>query len=429
MPDLDIAIIGAGPAGLAAALRLHQQGFRPRIYETVAELKPLGVGIDVKVYGSKELDDLGLLEEFRAISVDAQDSIFYNKYGQEIYAELCGVHMGYTYEQRFVHRGYLQMLLYRTVLDRLGADSVVQGLRCLGYTNAADTVTLHLRSTDGTESDVTVDLAIAADGIKSTIRQQMHPEQSEPVYSGITMWRGTTLMEPFGSGGTILHIGAPQSSSMIVYPIAEDFEGTGKVLVNWVVEAMRDETVEDWNQRGSVEEILHYYDECDVVHLDVQEMLRNAREVYLFPLIRHDPLERWIDGRVVLIGDAAHAMYPRGGNGACQAIVDGGVLAQKLATMDDVPAALESFQAERLPVVNGIVMAHRGEGYEVIRRMVEDRTNGERFTDIEEVLPLAEADAIFSGYHARVGQPRPGYEDGQATGFRTEHAARGAALR
>ena len=422
--SLDIAIIGAGPAGLAAALRLHQRGFRPRIYETVPELKPLGVGIDVKVYGSKELDELGLLEEFRAISVDAKESIFYNKYGQEIYAELCGVHMGYLYEQRFVHRGYLQMLLYRTVLDRLGPDSVVSGTRCTGYSNHADKVTLDLTDEQGSTCTTTVDLAIAADGIKSLIRQQMHPEHSEPVYSGITMWRGTTLMEPFAGGGTILHIGAPQSSSMIVYPIAENFEGTGQVLVNWVVEAMRDESVEDWNQRGTVEEILPYYDQCDIVHLDVQEMLRNAREVYLFPLIRHEPLDNWIDGRMVLIGDAAHAMYPRGGNGACQAIVDGGALAAALATSDDVPTALQTFQERRLKAVNGMVMAHRGEGYEVIRRMVEERTGGEMFTDIEQVLPLSEADAIFSKYHSLVGQPRPGHQAGEATGFRTEHAYR-----
>lgn len=429
MPDssLDIAIIGAGPSGLAAALRLHQQGFRPRIYEAVPELRPLGVGIDVKVYGTKELDELGLLADFRAISVDARESIFYNKYGQEIYAELCGVHMGYLYEQRFVHRGYLQMLLYRTVLERLGAGAVVHGVRCEGYANQGDKVALDLRAQDGSRSQVTVDLAIAADGIKSAIRQQMHPDHSAPVYSGITMWRGTTVMEPFGSGGTILHIGAPQISSMIIYPIASDFEGTGKALVNWVVEATRDESVEDWNQTGSVDEIIHYYDECDIVHLDVQELMRGAREVYLFPLIRHEPLDTWIDGRVVLIGDAAHAMYPRGGNGACQAIVDGGVLAEKLAAIDDVPTALKAFEGERLHVVNGIVMAHRGEGYEVIRRMVEDRTNGERFADIEEVLPLAEADAIFSEYHARVGQPRPGREAGEPTGFRTEHVHRGEA--
>ncbi|MGH3589038.1 MAG: FAD-dependent monooxygenase, partial [Pseudonocardia sp.] len=149
---------------------------------------------------------------------------------------------------------------------------------------------------------------------------------------------------------------------------------------------------------------------------------RDAREVYLFPLIRHDPLERWTDGRVVLVGDAAHAMYPRGGNGACQAIVDGAVLAEKLATMDDPAEAFEAFAAERLPKVNGMVMAHRGEGYEVIRRMVADRTNCEPFDDIEQVLPLAEADQIFSKYHAMVGQPRPGFEDGETTGFRTEHA-------
>ena len=128
---LDIAIIGAGPGGLMTALRLHQQGLRPRIYEAVAELKPLGVGIDVKVYATKELDELGLLEEFREISVDAQESLFFNNHGQEIYAELCGVHMGYLYEQRFVHRGYFQMFLYEKVLERLGQDAVVLGTRLI----------------------------------------------------------------------------------------------------------------------------------------------------------------------------------------------------------------------------------------------------------------------------------------------------------
>ncbi|MGV9711736.1 FAD-dependent monooxygenase [Gordonia sp. NPDC003424] len=418
----DIAIIGAGPAGLAAALRLHQKGFSPRIYETVPELKPLGVGIDVKVYGTKEFEELGLLEEFREISVDAQESIFYNKYGQEIYAELCGTHMGYLYEQRFVHRGVLQMLMYRTVLERLGEDAVVLGARTLGYTQEGDAVTLDIAHLDGSTEKVVADLVIAADGIKSAVRRQMHPEASEPVYSGITMWRGTTLMEPFGTGGTILHIGAPQISSMIVYPIADNWEGSGKTLVNWVVEATRDESIEDWNQLGSVDEIIGYYDETEIPILDVQEMLRNAREVYLFPLIRHEPLDTWIDGRVVLIGDAAHAMYPRGGNGACQSIVDGGVLADKLATIPDIDRALKAFEDQRLTMVNGIVMAHRGEGYEVIRRMVEERTDGQRFDDIEQVLPLAEADEIFGRYHALVGQPRPGHEAGEATGFRTAYA-------
>ncbi len=420
---LDIAIIGAGPSGLATALRLEQRGFTPTIYEAVPELKPLGVGIDVKVYGTRELDELGLLDAFREMSVDAQESIFFNKYGQEIYAERCGTHMGYLHEQRFVHRGYLQMLLFKTVKERLGEDSVVLGARCTGYSQADGKVTVNLRHTDGSTSQVTADVVIAADGIKSAVRTQMHPESATPAYSGITMWRGTTLMEPFKTGGTILHIGAPQSSSMIVYPIADNFEGSGKTLVNWVVEAVRDESVEDWNQKGGVDEIVGYYDICKIPFLDVQELMRNAREVYLMPLIDHDPLDSWVDGRVALLGDAAHAMYPRGGNGACQAIVDGRVIAEKLATIDDPTEALEAYEAERREPVNRIVMANRGEGYEVIRRIVEDRTGGQPFDDIEQVLPLAEADGIFSRYHALVGQPRPGFEAGEATGFRTWETA------
>ncbi|GAA0911765.1 FAD-dependent monooxygenase [Virgisporangium aurantiacum] len=416
---LDIAIIGAGPCGLATALRLHQRGFRPRIYEAVGELKPLGVGIDTKVYGTREIDELGLLEEFRAVSVDAQESIFYNNHGQEIYAELCGVHMGYLHEQRFVRRGALQMLFYRTVLKRLGADSVVLGARCTGYTQNADSVTLHF---DGAASDVTADVVIAADGIKSAVRTQMHPESAEPKYSGITMWRGTTLMEPFKGGHTILHIGDPRVSSMIVYPIADDFEGSGLTLVNWVVEAVRDASVEDWNQTGGVDEIMHHYDTCTLPFLDVQQMMRNAREVYLMPLIDHEPLDSWVDGRVALAGDAAHAMYPRGGNGWCQALVDAGVIADRLATIDDPAEALRAYESARLATVNRIVLANRGEGYEVIRRIVAERTDGRPFSNVEEVLPLAEADGIFSRYHALVGQPRPGHEAGETTGFRSPDA-------
>ncbi|WP_022882237.1 FAD-dependent monooxygenase [Gryllotalpicola ginsengisoli] len=416
---LDIAIVGAGPAGLLTALRLHQQGFRPRIYESVQELKPLGVGVDIKVYGTQEIDEIGLLDEFRAISVDAEDSIFFNGYGQEIYAEKCGVHMGYLYEQRFVHRGTLQMLFYRTVLERLGADSIVLGARITGYRQDADSVTLELQHRDGRTEEVRHDAVIAADGINSAVRKQMHPESATPHYSGITMWRGVTVRKPFRGGHTILHIGDPRVSSMIIYPIADNVDGEGSQLINWVVEAERDETIEDWNQRGTVDEVLPYYDQVKIPFLDVQQLMRDAREVYLFPLIRHDPLDNWVEGRVVLLGDAAHAMYPRGGNGISQALVDARVITEKLVEYADPHEAFVAFDAERREPVNRIVMNMRGEGYEVIRRMVAERTDGKPFDDIEQVLPLAEADAIFSKYHALVGQPRPGWEAGQATGFRT----------
>jgi 2-polyprenyl-6-methoxyphenol hydroxylase-like FAD-dependent oxidoreductase len=416
---LDIAIVGAGPGGLITALRLHQQGFRPWIYETVAELRPLGVGVDIKVYGTKELEELGLLDRFRDISIEAEDSIFFNRFGQEIYAEKCGVHMGYLHEQRFAHRGTLQMMLYETVLERLGAQSVVLGARVSGYDQDADGVTLDIEHRDGSTEQVRHAAVIAADGINSAIRRQMHPESSAPHYSGITMWRGVTVRPPFRNGRTILHIGDPRISSMIVYPIAKNVDGQGNDLINWVVEATRDESIEDWNQEGSVDEIIHYYDDTAIDFLDVQQLMRDASEVYLFPLIRHDPLDTWVDGRVALLGDAAHAMYPRGGNGISQAIVDARVIAEKLAEFADPHEAFVAYQDGRLEMVNRIVMNQRGEGYEVIRRIVAERTDGQPFDDVEDVLPLAEADAIFSKYHALVGQPRPGWGAGQATGFRT----------
>lgn len=415
----DIAIIGAGPGGLVTALRLHQQGIRPTIYESVLELKPLGVGVDIKTVGTKELDELGLLDEFRAISVDAEDSIFYNHFGQEIYAEKCGTHMGYLHEQRFVHRGILQMLLFRTVLDRLGEDAVVLGARAVKYDQDSDGVTLGLEHRDGRTEQVRHEAVIAADGIRSAVRRQMHPNLAEPEFSGITMWRGTTLREPIRGGHTILHLGDPRISTMIVYPIAENFEGSGLDLINWVVETNGEETVEDWNQVADPEQIIPAFDSLELPFLDVQQLIRDAREVYLFPLIRHFPLDTWVDGRVVLLGDAAHAMYPRGGNGITQAMLDARVLSEKLVTLDDPAEAFAAYDSARREIVNRIADNMRGEGYEVIRRMVAERTDGKPFVDIEDVLPLAEADQIFSRYHALVGAPRPGFEAGEATGFRT----------
>ena len=422
----DIAIIGAGPGGLITALRLHQQGIKTKIYESVPELKPLGVGVDIKVYGVKELEEIGLLEEFRAMSVDAVDSVFYNHFGQEIYAEKCGVHMGYLHEQRFVHRGELQMMLYRTVLERLGDDAVQLGVGLVSYEQDADGVTLHLEHRDGHREQVRHSAMIGVDGIKSVVRKQMHPDLAKPHYSGITMYRGTTLREPIFDGHTILHVGDPRISTMIIYPIADNFEGSGKQLINWVVEVEAEETIEDWNQIGTVDDIIPLYETVDIEGFDIQQLMREAREVYLFPLIRHDPLDSWVDGRVVLLGDAAHAMYPRGGNGVCQAFLDARVVAEELAKHEDPHEAFVAYDEARRVPVNRIVMNMRGEGYEVIRRMVAERTDGKQLESreaIEAVLPLAEADELFSNYHRMVGQPLREGHTTFSSGFRTWDAA------
>lgn len=417
---LDIVIIGAGPAGLAAALRLHEKGFRPHLYEAVAEIKPLGVGVDIKPYAVKELTEMGLYDAFKAISVEAQESIFYTGYGQQIFAEKCGRHMGYEYDQRFVHRGHLQMMLYKAVQERLGEDAITLGCRCTGFEQDENgvTVTFDNRLNPAAPTRVRADVVIGVDGIRSVVRSKLLPASQRTHFSGLTLYRGVTVMPPFKTGGSILHIGDPiRQGTLIVYPIQENVDGQGNQLVNWVIEQdEKPQSEEDWNQETGVKEIEHVFDDCQLDFLNVGEMIRNARECYLFPLIDHDPLPQWSFGRVTLLGDAAHAMYPRGGNSVCQAFVDARVVAEKLASINDPVDALQAYETERREKVNWLVLASRGEGPEVVRRIVEERSGGKPFDDIEAIFPHAEALAIFSEYHAKAGMKIPGEQAGDSSG-------------
>jgi 2-polyprenyl-6-methoxyphenol hydroxylase-like FAD-dependent oxidoreductase len=407
----DIAIIGAGLGGLTAALRLHQAGFRPRVYETVRDLKELGVGIVIQPYGTKEITELGLLEKLRPVSVESRESFYFNQYGQQIFFEKCGRFLGYDYEQRFVHRGIMQKLLYNAVIERMGKDAVVLGARCTGFSQDEKGVTVRFTSNaalNPVPDEVRADIVIGADGIKSAIREQLHPQSSKPHYSGISMWRGVSLIPRYNNGGTILHIGAPGYGSMIVYPILDNAYGTDLTLTNWVVEQNgRPESIEDWYQKADVAEIAHMFDICKIDFIDVGEMVRAAKDVWVYPLIDHDPLEQWTFGRVTLLGDAAHAMYPRGGHGACQAYVDAGALAKCMAEMKDPLEALQAYEQQRRPPTSRLVVANRGDGPEVLRRIVEERTGSKPFDDIEKVLPHAEAEGILMAYHRLGGMKRP----------------------
>lgn len=406
---LDIAIIGAGPGGLATALRLHQKGFRPRIYEGVPDLKPLGVGIDIKVYGTKEVTELGLLDAFREISVEATESIFYTGHGQEIFGEKCGKHIGYEHEQRFVHRGTFQFMLREAVIERLGPSAITYGARLSRFEQDESGVTLYFEPQNGVPETARVDILIGVDGIHSAVRKQLLPNTTRTHYSGVAMYRGVTVMPAYRDGGTILHIGDPiRQGSLIVYPIRNNVDGKGNVLVNWVCEQQgKPKGLEDWNVRVGPEDIAHVFDNVKLDFLDVNEMIRNAREIYIYPLIDNDPLPQWSFGRVTLLGDAAHAMYPRGGNGVCQALVDARVIAEKLSEIDDPQAALKAYEEARRESVNRLVIANRGEGPEVIRRLVEEKSNGEPFDDIDDVIPRAEVEALFMEYHRMAGMKRP----------------------
>jgi 5-methylphenazine-1-carboxylate 1-monooxygenase len=406
---MDIAIIGGGIGGLTTALMLHARGFRPRVYEATAELKPLGVGIAIHPYGVKELADLGLAEKLAKNSVVATDSIYFSRHGQEIYADKIGRPAGFNYSPHLVHRGILQMMLYDAVVERLGPDAVKLGQACVGLAQDGAGVTISLtHGRSGARAEpVRADVVIGADGVRSSVRAQLFPDLGRPHYSGITLWRGVTRAKPYHSGGAILHAGTVDSK-LVIYPILNNIDGSDLTLTNWVIELPGSPDIpEDWNRKGDIKQIEHSFDECRLDFLDVPALLREADVVYEYPMVDHEPLPQWSFGRVTLLGDAAHAMYPRGGSGSNQALVDARVLAETLSRIPDPVAALKAYEDERRERANGVVLANRKEGPDILMTIVDQRTKGKPFDDIEKVLPFAEADAIVKDYHRLAGNVRP----------------------
>jgi 2-polyprenyl-6-methoxyphenol hydroxylase-like FAD-dependent oxidoreductase len=302
------------------------------------------------------------------------------------------------------------MMLYRAVVERLGVDAVQLGRACAGIQQDDGGVTISLKHgrTGANLNPVRADVVVGADGVRSLVRAALFPDLGRPHYSGITLWRGVTRAKPYHSGGAILHIGAKRTGSLIVYPILDNVDGSELTLTNWVIELPGSpEIPEDWNRKGELAQIEHAFDECRLDFLDVPALLRHAEVVYEYPMVDHEPLPQWSFGRVTLLGDAAHAMYPRGGNGSNQALVDARVLAEALARIPDPVAALKAYEDERRGKANALVIANRGEGPDILMTIVDQRTNGEPFDDIENVLPFAEADGIIKDYHRLAGMARP----------------------
>ena len=247
------------------------------------------------------------------------------------------------------------------------------------------------------------DVLIACDGIHSVVRAQLYPDEAPFVYRGINLWRGVTRMPPYLTGRSIARIGA-RHSTLIMYPIRNNIDEAGNQLVNWVVEIEREVAVPvDWNKPGRLEDFLPVYQDWVFDWLDVPAMMRKADAIFSYPMVDRDPLDRWTFGRVTLLGDAAHPMYPQGGNGGAQAIIDAATLARSLKSEPDPEAALKAYEAARLPATSRIVLQNRTAPPNVIVDTVEQRTGGRRFDKLEDIISQDELRAIFERYQKVAG--------------------------
>lgn len=401
---MTVLIAGAGIGGLCTALSLHQVGIPCRLFEAVDRIAPLGVGINVLPHAVRELTELGLQEELLALGIPTARLAYYSRRGQEIWSEPRGLEAGYAWPQISIHRGALQMLLTRTVTDRLGPDAIATGLALNSWEDRGDRVVARLVDRAGGDPvEVEGDLLIAADGIHSAARATLHPEEGPPIWNGAILWRGTAEAPPFLGGRTMIMAGH-EFQKFVCYPIRDLADG--RQLINFVAERKfatdQPWRREDWNRQGRVEEYLPPFEAWIFDWLDVPELIRSAGTVYEYPMVDRDPLGAWSHGRMTLLGDAAHPMYPIGSNGASQAILDARVLTRELMAHGLTAEALKAYEAERLPATAKIVTANRGNGPEQVMQMVEERAP-DGFDRIDDVLSAEEREGTAAAYKRLAG--------------------------
>jgi 2-polyprenyl-6-methoxyphenol hydroxylase-like FAD-dependent oxidoreductase len=398
-------VIGGGIAGLALSLAMRERGQDCRVYEAVPEVKELGVGITLLPHATRELAALGLEPRIREVAIENRESAFFNRHGQFIYKEARGKFGGYPFAEYGIHRGKLHRILYEAALELSGADRVLTNHRCVRVDQDDHGVTVHFveTSTGRALPPVKGDIAIACDGINSTIRKQFYPDEMV-AFAGINTWRGVTRRPPILGGRTYMRVGSIETGKMVIYPIVNDVDGAGNQLINWMAEIRQPNvSMNDWNKPGNLADFRAIYADWRFDWLDVVDMIAKADMVLEYPMVDKDPVARWTFGRVTLMGDAAHPMYPRGSNGAAQAIIDARTLAELLRTTTDPLAALGAYQAARLETTAKIVRTNREHPPDFINIKVDQLTGGKPFRHIDDVISQEELRKISEDYKKVAG--------------------------
>jgi 2-polyprenyl-6-methoxyphenol hydroxylase-like FAD-dependent oxidoreductase len=406
---MTILIAGGGIGGLVTALSLHQKGIDCEIHERSNKIQELGVGINILPHAIKELSSLGLLNALDEVGVRTGELVYQNRLGQQIWQEPRGLAAGLDHPQFSIHRGKLQRVLYEAVIERLGADKIHTGHELLNVKQDNSTVTLTiLNRKQNQEIEVNGSALIACDGIHSIVRQRFYPNEGPPTWNGIMLWRGATEWDPFLTGQSMV-ISGGMDAKLVLYPISRETKDPNKVLMNWAVGAKINDASappprrENWSREGRLDELLPFIEnKFDLDVLDPTALIKSTGTFYEYPMCDRDPISRWTHGRVTLLGDAAHPMYPVGSNGASQAILDARCLASCISNNTSIETALKIYESERLPVTSEIVQTNRTGGPERVIDIVNQRApNG--FANLYDVASPEELEAIVRGYSHLAG--------------------------
>ena len=398
---MKIVIIGAGIGGLLTALSLHEAGFTDvTVYERSAEIRGLGVGINLLPHAVRELTELGIVDEIAALGVEPTRLAYYNRHGQPIWQEPRGTAAGYAWPQLSVHRGRLQLTLRDAVERRVG-DIIHTGHRVVSVAHGDVQDTAHFETAAG-EVEVTADIVIAADGIHSAVRAAHYPDEGAPPWNGLTLWRGVAYAPPFLDGSTMVMVGDGEQK-FVAYPLGAVDPATGLMPLNFIAEKRGVGTGQvDWNRAIDPEPIVELFADWRFDWIDIPGLIASASEILEYPMVDRDALPQWTFDGTTLLGDAAHAMYPNGSNGGSQATLDARTLAYHLATSPTPRAGLRAYEAERRTATTALLAQTRQAGPERVMILAAERAP-DGFTNITDVIPAAELEAVATAYKRAAG--------------------------
>jgi len=401
-----VIIVGGGVGGLTLALMLHSRGIDCELFEQADNVRELGVGINTLPHAIKELKELGLLPRLDAVAIRTHELIYTNRLGQEIWREPRGLDAGYDVPQFSIHRGKLQGVIYQAVRARLGESRIHTGHRLGSFLQSDGGVAAYFFDRNGSHRRTAQgDVLIGCDGIHSYVRSTLFPNEGPARWNGSMLWRGAMDWPQFLTGRSMVIAGG-MAGKLVVYPIGEGARAD-RPLTNWAVLVKIGEggvppNKEDWSRPGRFEDLMPHVQRFSIPYVDAKALIEATPEFWEYPMCDRDPLPRWSHGRVTLLGDAAHPMYPVGSNGASQAILDARCLADLLKSADHPMQALWSYEQERLPPTAQIVRMNRGGGPEGVIDAVEQRAP-DGFTNIDDVLSYEERKAIVRGYASTAG--------------------------
>jgi len=403
---MKVIIVGGGIGGLTTALMLRARGIDCSIFEQSDAIRELGVGINTLPHAIKELAELGLLPRLDQVGIRTHDLFYTNRNGQEIWREPRGTDAGFEYPQFSIHRGRLQTVIYQAVRARIGESRIHTGHRLGNFTQDESGVTAYFFGRDGSHRHTERgDILIGADGIHSLVRERLYPNEGPARWNGSMLWRGATDWPQFLTGRSMVIAGGMEAK-LVIYPIGEGVR-PDRSLTNWAVlvkvgEGGAPPRKEDWSRPGRFEDLMPHVQRFQIPYVDAKALIEATPEFWEFPMCDRDPLPRWSHGRVTLLGDAAHPMYPVGSNGASQAILDARCLADRLRETEHPLEALWSYECDRLPMTAQIVHSNRSGGPEGVIDAVEARAP-DGFEQIDNVLSYEERKAIVRGYASKAG--------------------------